>query len=214
MSELDLRRSDTASQQRAHGRARGHRRAHARRRVRPSHARHGLTADNLRAADLVTADGESIGWTQKTSQSSFGALVVAAATSESPPPRIRPASSRTDSARGPIYWPLDEARRSSGSTRVRAEAPTTWSDDHGALRSAASVPLHQPVRQYCARSSPGLGRRDRRGIARSRRSWPSALRSVISFARPLPAAAVLAGRGRRAWQPRVLEVASPVRSLR
>ena len=48
--------------------------------------RHGLTVDNLLAADLVTAEGSRCGSTPRPSPSCSGGCAAAAATSASPPP--------------------------------------------------------------------------------------------------------------------------------
>ena len=116
--------------------------------------RHGLTADNLRAADLVTADGESIRvdaenepelfWGIRGGGGNFGIATALEYDLHPVGPIV---------LAGPIYWPLDEAPKV---LRVLREFAPEAPDDLGVMIMAHSAPPLQflSTNQF---GSPALG---------------------------------------------------------
>ena len=135
----------------------------------------GLTVDNLRSVDLVTADGEALHVDAWTEPELFWGCAAAAATSGSPPPSSTGCSPVGPLLLcGPIFWPLADAPEVLRFVREFApQAP----DELGLVLFARLAPAGAAGAPGALRpAGPGasarLGRRPCRGAAGGRAAAP------------------------------------------
>jgi hypothetical protein len=152
--------------------------------------RYGLTVDNLRAVDLVTAEGErmrvdaesepELFWGLRGGGGNFGIATAFEYDLHPVGPIV---------LGGPIYWPLDQAPDVLRFLRDFApDAPDelgvmTWRTARRRCRSCSPTTM---ARRFSGSCWCGRGR-SARGRVQSLRSWPSAHRSVTWFV-PFPTA--------------------------
>ena len=133
--------------------------------------RYGLTVDNLRAVDLVTADGErrhvdaehepELFWGLRGGGGNFGIATAFEYDLHPVGPIV---------LGGPIYWPLEQAPQVLRFLREFApDAPDELGvADRGPARAADAVPAARALRHAGARAAAGVVRRHRRGDAGDR----------------------------------------------
>ena len=165
--------------------------------------RHGLTVDNLRAVDLVTADGERLRVdAEQRARAVLGPARRRRQLRHRHRVRVRPAPGRAARARRADLLAARRRRRAvlRVPARVRAGRARRARDHaRGPPRAADAVPAARALRRAGARAAAGVVRRHRRGDARDRAAAGARHAAGRAGAPgPVPRAAVPARRQRPA----------------